>query len=103
MNAGAELMAPHIKNVEEFLSSTVYTKSKDKDKVFAAWLEIEGQDVTKKTRKLIAEMARTKFAIIIGQSWFSEFKSLDENKMKIKLDKKEWECSVEMSEVQINI
>lgn len=100
------LMLPFIKEVEDFLESPVYKKALDKDrsKVFEAWLHFQALTATKSVRALMGEMARTKFAIVVGQSWFIEFDSLDQNQIIIKADDgSDLECHVDMKEVEINI
>lgn len=104
LTPSAALLTPFVKQVEDFLDSTTYEKSKDKDKVFEAWLASEAKAATKAVRGLMGEMARTKFAIVVGQSWFIEFDSIDQNQMSILADDgSDLECRVEMKEVEINI
>ncbi len=51
------------------------------------------------TRRLIAHQARTRFAIIVGQVWFSEFSSLDEGTMIVD----GIECRAELKDVQVEV
>ena len=106
LTPSAELMMPFIKEVEDFLESPVYKKAldKDKNKVFEAWLHFQALTATKSVRALLGEMARTKFAIVVGQSWFTEFQSIDETTMAIKADDgSDLECRIEMKDVEIAI
>jgi hypothetical protein len=103
LNAGAQMMAPVVKEIEDFLASDVYTKAKAKDALFEAWLEGQGKAATATTRALISEMARTKFAISIGQVWFTEFASLDECSLEITVDGNKIQAKVEMVEKKIDL
>lgn len=112
LNAPAELMKPYVEEIDNFLKSDAYLKAKDKDGVFEAYLDGQAKATTKRVRELIFEMAQTKFAIVIGQVWFTEFSSLDENSLSLKVrrdpsDGKSPEIdingTVEMKEVEIKI
>jgi hypothetical protein len=103
LNAGAALMKPVVEKVEAFLASDVYVNAKNQDKLFEAWLDGEVKAATTETRKLIAEMARTKFAIIVGQIWPSEFLSLDENSLDVAVDGQKLTCTLNMKEVEVKI
>jgi hypothetical protein len=104
LTPSAALLTPYIKQVENFLDTPVYKKAQDKDKVFEAWLGSESHAATKAVRSLMGEMARTKFAIVVGQSWFTEFDSIDQNQLSILADDgSDLECRVEMKEVEIPI
>ncbi len=101
MNASGQLMLPYLKEVEDFLSSAAYTKAAAKEKVLEAWLDGQMKDARSKTRKLIYEIARTTFTLIVGQVWM--FDSIDENTMTIEVDGVKVECKAEMRETEIKI
>lgn len=104
-NAPGLLMKPYVDEVEAYLK-----KEQPSDADFIKWIDGKAKASVADARKRIFEIAQQKFAIVIGQVWFTEFASIDENqlsievpspadsKTKIKLDGK-----VEMKEVQINI
>jgi hypothetical protein len=100
---GIALMVPAIEDVDSFLKSDVYKKAANQDKLFESWLEGQAKAATTTTRRLIFEMAQIKFSIVVGQCWFTEFSSLDENSMTIDIDKQKIDCKVEMKEIQIKI
>lgn len=102
-NAPTLLMVPAIDDIDNFLKSDVYKKAADQDKLFESWLDGQAKAATVTTRRLIFEMAQIKFAIVVGQVWFTEFTSLDENSMTIDIDKQKIDGKVEMKEIQINI
>lgn len=103
LNAGAGLMAPYVKEVETFLASDTYKKAKDQDKVFEAWLDSQHLDARKTARKLIFELATTKFSVVVGQTWPAEFKSLDETTLDIDVGGTKLSCTLEAREIQVNI
>ena len=103
LNAGAALMAPYVKEVEDFLVSPAYTGSPKKDQLLEAWIEGQQKTATNTVRGLLFEMAQIKFSVIVGQVWFKEFKSLDENTLTIDVDGQNIEGKVEAKEVQVMI
>lgn len=112
LNAPAELMRPYVEEIDEFLKSPAYLKAADKDRVFEAYLDGQQKAATKRVRELLFEMAQIKFAIVVGQVWFTEFSSIDENQLTVKVrrnptDPKSPEIDVDgtvvMREVEIRI
>jgi len=103
LTAGAQLMAPTVKEIEDFLASAIYTKAANKDSLFEAWLEGQSKAATATTRKLICEMARSKFSISVGQAWPTEFASLDENTLEITVDGTKIQGKIEQLEKKIEI
>jgi hypothetical protein len=103
LTPSAALMAPYIQEVEDFLASDVYRNSTKKEALFEGWLDGQQKTATKKVRELLFEMAQIKFGIIVGQCWFTEFKSLDENTLTIDAGGQKLECKVDLREVEIKI
>jgi len=102
VNIAGSLMLPTFNLTEGFLKSEFYLKAADKDAVLMAWLKGQTDAAKAKTRNLLYQIAQTTFAIIVGQIWFSEFQSLDENSMIIDVDGK-IDCKAEMREIEIKI
>ena len=103
LNPTGSLMADSIKRVEGFLNSDQYTKASAKETVLQAWLDGERKAAVEKTRKLIFDIAQTTFALIVGQVWFTEFSSIDENTLDITVDGQTVSCKAEMKDVQYKI
>ncbi len=108
VNAPGVLMLPAVEEVDAFLASKIYTKAAAKDAVLESWLDGQATDAKKRTRGLIRDLAQTAFALIVGQVWFSEFASLDENTMIIEADdgsgsKAKIEVKSELREVAVKI
>lgn len=100
----AALMLPALEAVDKFLRSDAYKNAGDQKQVFEAWLDGKLKESRRLVRKLLFEIAQIKFGVIVGQTWFTEFKSLDETKLTIQLlDGKSLECTVEMQEVEVKI
>ena len=98
-----ELFRTAFKAVEEFEASDVLKKAKDKDKVYAAWLDDQLADAKTQVRKLLHEVSQIRFGVVVGQTWFTEFKSLDETTLDIKADGQTLTGTVEMKEIQIDV
>ena len=100
------LMADSVKKVDAFLASDAYTKAgsdSNQEKVLTAWLDAERKAATEHCRKLIFQIAQTTFTIIVGQTWFTEFASLDENTMDITVGGQKITCKAEMKDVEIKV
>ncbi len=104
LNAPGALMAESIKEVEAFMASPAYTGASNKDQAVLSWLEGQKKAATERCRKLIFDIAQTTFAIIVGQVWFTEFSSIDENSMEIDVGGgQKVACKAEMRDIEIKI
>lgn len=101
--ATSVLMAPYVKDVEDFMTSNVYKNASDPGRVFKAWLEGQAADQKKKVRNLLYEVSQIRFGVIVGQTWFCEFSSLDENTLTIQADGKDVVGTVTMKEIEVAI
>lgn len=99
LTPSAALMAPYVEEVTEFLA-----KNKAGDSGFEAWIVAQQNKWVQEARRLMYEIAQIKFSVIVGQTWFTEFKSLDENTMDLDVGAdKPLACKVEMAEVEQKI
>lgn len=98
-----ELLRPAIKAVDDFEASDVLAKAKDKDKVYAAWIDDQLSGAKDEVRKLLYEVSQIRFGVVVGQTWFSEFKSLDENSMDLTLDGQKITGVLDMKEIEIDV
>jgi len=104
LTASQSLMKPAVDAVEAFKASDAYTKSKNPEKVFKAWLEGEQEAAKKKVRELLYQVSQIRFSVIVGQTWFSEFSSLDENSLDLDVgEDKPIAATVEMKEIEVPI
>lgn len=103
LTASAQLMAPAVKEIDDFLASDVYTKAKNQDKLLETWLDGQQKAATAECRRLIGEMARTRFSIVVGQVWPVEFKSVEEDSLDITVDGIKLSCTLVTKEVRIEL
>lgn len=103
LTASVGLMKASVEEVEAFLASDAYTKAADKDAYLKAWLEPKARNATQSVRGHIFSIATTTFCTVVGQAWFSEFKSIDENALEITVDGEKIACKAEMKEVEYEI
>jgi hypothetical protein len=102
--ASSSLMAPFVNEVDDFLASSVYAKAADPEKAFKAWLEGQAADAKSRVRDLLHQVSQIRMAVIVGQIWFTEFTSLDENSLTIQgLDGKDIQGTVTMKEIEVAI
>lgn len=97
------LLTKYIDFVDAFLGGDHYKASANQARMLEAWLDEETKAAINLTRDLIFKKAQLLFAVTVGQAWFSEFSSLDENSLEIDMDGQKLSCKVEMSEIQIKI
>ena len=97
------LLAPAIQEHDVFLASHVYLRAANQEALYKTWIESETAAVKAETQRLIKEMAKTKFAIMVGHVWFQEFASLDENSMDIACDGYTYSCSAVLEDVTVKI
>lgn len=66
-------------------------------------LHTEFLNTQKRVRKNMIEMAKIKFSVIVGQVWFKEFKSIDENSWDFVTPEGSLNIKVDMKEVETKI
>lgn len=96
LNGPDTLMSIVIKDVDTFLA-------KNPQNLHEKWLTGQTQAQVAKTRGLIWQTAQIKFGILVGQTWFNEFSSLDENTMTVKIDGQEIVGVAELREIEVKI
>lgn len=101
--ATSSLMAPYVQEVEDFLKSKVYSKAADQPKVFKAWLEGQASASKKKVRALLYQVSQIRMSVIVGQTWFKEFSSLDENTLTFDFKGQTVVGTVTMKEIEVPI
>lgn len=104
LNGPAQLMEPAVKEIDAYLESAEYKKAADPDKAFEKWLDKRAKETTAKVRDLLFEVARITFSIIVGQVWFTEFKTIDETQLTVTTSSgTTLECDIQLREIQIEI
>ena len=101
----ASLMESAFKDTEAFLTSNKIGVAPDAADLAKAeaWLKAKAKTLDGQRRGLISAKAQQIFSVIVGQVWFSEFSSIDENSMTLTLDGQKLDCKVEMREVDVKI
>ena len=97
ITGAVQLMAPTIEAVE-----SVRKVSSDLASL-KTWVEGEKVKAVAAARQSMYDLATIKFGVVVGQKWFEEFSSLDENSMDIEVDGTTISCTVEMKEIEIKI
>lgn len=103
VNAPTALMRKAIEAVDAYMASDAYKSAADQAKAFEAWIDAQVKASTEQSRTLLREIAETTFTLIVGQIWFSEFASQEENTMTITVDGNAVECKAELREIEIKI
>ena len=96
LNPCDTFMSDAIKEVDGFVA-------KNPKNVHQKWLTGQAQAQIAKTRGMIYQSAQVRFSIIVGQVWFQEFKSLDENQMTVKIDGQDVVGTCELKEIEIKV
>lgn len=71
-----------------FVESDIYTKNEDQDELLKTWLLNKQKAIVKRVREYLNKMARIKFSLILGQTWFKEFKDIEDNELVLTVDNK---------------
>ncbi len=96
LNGPATLMAKIITNADAWLKA-------NPAKLHKAWLVGNEAMVQANVRGLTHKMAQIKFSIIVGQTWFHEFASLDEKTYAVAIDNEKIIGTCELREVEVKI
>lgn len=103
---GFKLMEPAIEQVESFLKSDIYLKSRDQPALLSSWLTTETKSLDTERRQRIVSVARAAFTTVVGQVWFTDLKSLDETTLEIDakpFQDKPLSCEVVMEEKKVDL
>ena len=87
LNGPGQLMRTAYDEVVAFLASQAVKKAANPDDVARTWLDGKATQQTRLARELLFGLAQLKTSVLVGQTWFTEFKSLDENSMELTFDK----------------
>lgn len=79
LKLGESVMVPTLNRIEDFMASSVFSSAADGNALLATWIESESKAVTAKTRELQQKLAQSKFAVVVGHTWFTDMASMDDN------------------------
>jgi uncharacterized protein YegL len=88
------LVAPSILEFMTFEKTLSGLSDESKSKMISEWLYSKSESFRKTKTKLMTDISKAKFLIIVGKSWFQEFSSRDDNEMSIIVDGNDLSCSV---------
>lgn len=97
------LMLDAIKEYEDFVNSPMVQNSAAKDSLIETWLEAETKAIISKVRELQYTLNQVLYSIVVGQAWFKEFSSLDENEMIIDFNNQKVSVKALLEEKEIAI
>ena len=97
------LMIEAINEYESFVNSPIVQKSSVKDSLIETWLEAETKEIINKVRELQYELNQVLYSIVVGQAWFKEFNSLEENEMTIDFNNQKVNVKAILEEKEIAI
>src|ERR1035437_9664964 len=99
------VMSDAIKKYQTQTESEMYLSLSDEQKkgVLKTYLTTKSDILNKAKRKVMQEIAQIKFALILSKKWFTEFKTFDENKLSLTLDKQNLEFTFDLSEKEEKI
>lgn len=105
LTAREAVLTAAIEEVRGFIDAPAHKKvpEKTRNELLHVWLTTRKRDTITLCRKLMREIAQIKFSVIVGQTWFSEFASLDENSLTMRLDGQDVNCTANLREVEIKI
>ena len=70
---------------------------------FSKWL-LQNQEIIKaEIRELARALAKVRFSIIVGQTWFKEFETIEDNSMTLEINDREIDCKVELKDIEVRI
>lgn len=99
------VMADAIKKYQEVCDSELFKALPEDQQKLAlrTYLTTKSNELNKKKRKAMQEIAQIKFALILSKKWFKEFKTFDENTLEITLDKMILNFVFDLSEKEVKI
>lgn len=67
------------------------------------WISKKAKEAIAQTRAAMRKIAELKFAVVVGQVWFDEFASINENALVMDLDGEKIECTVNLKDIEVKI
>lgn len=95
LTPAAALMAPYVWRAEAEMGVL--------KEGYEQWLTGMVEGYISNVRSLQLQLAKIKFAVLVGQVWFTEFSSIEDCTTKIDVDGKEIDCKVEQKMVEVKI
>lgn len=103
LNMAQQMMYDSHLKYQAFLDSDIYQNASNQEELLRTWLITETQAAIEKTRHFNSEIAKVKFGIIVGQKWFKEFASYEENTLEVDSPYGKVSVTAERKDVMIDI
>lgn len=99
------LLKPSIEDYNNQIKSDLYLSQdkKTQDKILEKWLRTNKTKFLTEKRKVMNEIAKIKFGLILSKGWFKEFSSFDENTITLNIDGSDIKFTFELKDEQVNI
>lgn len=98
------LMIPIYQEILAEKTKMVGNKNAASVPFYVTWLERRAKDASNDVRRLLFQISRIKMTVVLGQIWFKEFSSLQENSLTMDFDSvKGVPCVVSMKEVEVKV
>jgi Mg-chelatase subunit ChlD len=99
------LMADAVNDYNNQITSELYL-SQDTEvqkSILEKWLKKVKTDFITEKRRVMNEIAKIKFGLILSKGWFKEFSSFDENTLELELDDKKVKFTFDLKEEEVKI
>lgn len=96
LNGPETLMAAALAEIAVFTND-------NPEKLHKAWLTGREKTLIAEKRALEFRQSQIVFSIIVGQTWFSDMKTLDDKSMTLKIDGRDIEGTAEMKEIEVKL
>jgi hypothetical protein len=103
LNGPGSLMKEALDYIETFKQSPEYVDSEDKAQALQNFVFNASKKETNNVRKSLFSKAQQVFSVIVGQTWFTEFSSLEDNSMVLDIEGNSVTFSVQLKEVEVKI
>lgn len=99
------VMADAVKNYHQQLESDIYKAlpEEQQKEMLESYLNIKYDILNKKKKAVMQKISEIKFSIILSKKWFEEFKSFDENTIKLTLDGQNLQFTFDLSEKEVKV
>lgn len=103
LTPSAALMRQSHEEIDAFLNGDTHKNASNQDNLLETWIKDKFKASQREVRGLLFDMSQIRFGIIVGQSWFKEFSSVEENSLKVEVDGLQLDCVVNMVESEVRI
>jgi predicted DNA binding protein len=103
LTLGAQTMAPAIQEYQKQMDSVKNLTEEEQKTIMQAYIVGKSNELNKRKRAAMQEIAETKFSVILSKKWFVEFKSFDENKLSLTINNTPLDFTFDLTEKEVKI